>query len=119
MELPFCNSDLFQLFLNEFSKQNTNELKVIVLDNGAFHKAKKLLIPENIILIFLHPYSPELNPAGKIWAKFKRDFTNRLFKTMDELEEYVCSLAKCLSREEVMSISAYDYIFFNSFWTVL
>jgi len=41
-----CNSMLFQLFLNEFSKQNPEELKLMVLDNGAFHKAKRLVIPK-------------------------------------------------------------------------
>lgn len=66
LELPFCNTDSFQLFLNEFSKQKPNELKVIVLYNGAFHKASRPEIPKNIILIFLPPYSPELNPAEKI-----------------------------------------------------
>ena len=40
----------------------------MVLDNGAFHKAKKLEIPDNIKLVFLPPYSPEMNPAEKMWA---------------------------------------------------
>jgi hypothetical protein len=43
----------------------------MVLDYGAFHKAKSLRIPENIYLLFLTPYSPELNPAEKIWAILK------------------------------------------------
>ena len=73
--------------------ENPNELKIMVLDNGAFHKAKRLKIPENIGLIFLPPYSPELNPSEKIWAKFKRDFTNRLFLSIEELKKYVCKLA--------------------------
>ena len=51
--LPHCNADNFQVFLNNFSKENPKELKIMVLDNGRFHKAKKLIIPENIILIFL------------------------------------------------------------------
>jgi transposase len=50
----------------------------MVLDNGAFHKSKALVIPENIGLIFLPPYSPELNPAENIWAFFKRKYTNNL-----------------------------------------
>jgi hypothetical protein len=58
LELPFCNNDTFQQYLNEFSEYNTNEFKIIVLDNGAFHKAKALIIPENIALVFLPPYSP-------------------------------------------------------------
>ena len=66
LELPYCNTDMFQLFLNEFSKENPTELKkVMILDNGAFHKAKSLVIPENIILLFLPPYSLKLNPAEK------------------------------------------------------
>lgn len=53
------------------------------MDNGAFDKAKKSVIPDNIALIFLPPYRPELNPAEKMWAKLKRDFTNRLLKSLD------------------------------------
>jgi transposase len=49
-----------------FSEYNKEEYKIIVLDNGAFHKAKKLIIPDNIALLFLPPYSPELNPAEKL-----------------------------------------------------
>jgi DDE superfamily endonuclease len=63
LEMPNCNSASFQIFLDEFSKENGNEFKIIVLDNGAFHKAKSLIIPQNIALIFLPPYSSELNPA--------------------------------------------------------
>ena len=72
LELPYCNTDSFELFLNEFSAQNPNELKVMVLDNGAFHKAKRLKIPENILLIFLPPFSPELNPAEKNVGKIQK-----------------------------------------------
>lgn len=115
--MPFCNSATFQLFLDEFSALNPNELKLMVLDIGAFHKAKGLQIPKNIILIFLPPYSPELNPAEKIWAKFKRQFTNRLFKSKDDLERYICDLAKSLISQEVKSICSFDYIFLNLFWT--
>ena len=60
LELPTCNTNTFQLFLNYFALQNPNEFKLIVLDNGAFHKAKYLQVPNNIALIFLPPYSPEL-----------------------------------------------------------
>jgi transposase len=50
------------------------ELKIVVLDNGTFHKAKELKIPENVVLIFLPPYSPELNHAEKIWWLIKQEF---------------------------------------------
>ena len=58
--MPYCIGETFQIFLNQFSEQNKKKYKIIVLDNGAFHKAKKLEIPDNIVLLFLPPYSPEL-----------------------------------------------------------
>ena len=63
LELPLCNSKTFQAFLNAFALQNPHEFKIMVLDNGAFHKAAALQIPQNIALLFLPAYSPELNPA--------------------------------------------------------
>ncbi len=89
----------------------------MVLDNGAFHKVKSLVIPENIILIFLPPYSPELNPAENIWAKLKKDFTKRLFKNLDDLDQYRCTLVNKLTHKEVAQICAFPYILSSSFWT--
>jgi transposase len=117
LEMPFCNGSTFQIFLDQFSLQNEQELKLIVLDNGAFHKAKTLKIPDNIILIFLPPYSPELNPAEKIWAKFKRQFTNQFFKTLDDLQDFVFKISKTLKSNDVKSICSYNYIFSGSFWS--
>lgn len=117
LELPHCDSINFQIYLNEFANEYPDELKIIVLDNGAFHKAKSLKIPKNMGLIFLPPYSPELNPAEKIWAKFKRDFTNRLFHTLDDLKTYVCQLSNKLSEAEVISICSFEYIFSSDYWT--
>lgn len=118
LELPICNGETFQTFMEQFSLQNSKELKVIVLDNGAFHKAKKLQVPDNIILIFLPPYSPELNPAEKIWQNFKRQFTNEFFKTIEELKEFICEITKTLRQDDVKSICAFDYIFNSPFWSV-
>jgi transposase len=117
LNLPYCDTDCFQIFLNEFSNNKPDELKVVVLDNGAFHKAKRLKIPKNIVLIFLPPYSPELNPAEKMWQKIKRNFTNRIFKTLNEVELFICEQSKNTTRESVMSICGYDYIFLSSIWS--
>ena len=50
MILPNCNAENFQVFLNDFSKENPTELKIMVLDNGRFHKAKKLIIPNTFLI---------------------------------------------------------------------
>ncbi|HEY0299081.1 MAG TPA: IS630 family transposase [Arachidicoccus sp.] len=119
LEMPCCNSDAFQLFLDEFAKQNPDEYKIIVLDNGAFHKAKSLTIPHNITLLLLPPYSPELNPAEKVWQHIKRKFTNRHFKNLDEISSCFSETIQQLSTEKIKSICAYQYISLNSFWSII
>lgn len=118
MILPNCNADNFQIFLDNFSKENPNELKIMVLDNGRFHKAKKLVIPENIVLIFLPPYSPELNPAEKMWAKYKRMFSNKFYKCLEDVEEFIKVAVNETTSKQVMSICGYAYIFLDKIWNI-
>lgn len=118
LELPFCNNDTFQIYLNEFSKQNPSEFKIIVLDNGAFHKAAALQIPKNICLFFLPPYSPELNPAEKIWKHLKRKFTNKLFKTLDEISEFFAIQIAALTPEKIKSTCGFRYLSLDTFWSL-
>lgn len=114
--LPGCNADNFQIFLDTLSIRNPEEFKIMVLDNGAFHKAKKLRVPENIALVFLPPYSPELNPAEKMWAKYKRQFTNLIFDSLEKLEIFMCQLVMDTTPAEINSICRYTYIFSDAFW---
>jgi len=116
--LPNCNADNFQFFLDDFSKENPKEFKIMVLDNGRFHKAQKLNIPQNIALVFLPPYSPELNPAEKMWAKYKRVFTNKYFTKLDDVEEFITEAVNETTKEEVLSICGYGYIFLDEIWTI-
>lgn len=116
-EFPACNGDNFQIFLDEFSKENEQEFKIILLDNGAFHKVQKLIIPKNIELLFIPPYSPELNPSEKIWWKMKRAFTGKLHKTLDEVSDFITNQVTILSKDVIKSICGFEYIFSCPFWT--
>lgn len=119
LELPTCNTETFQLFLDHFSEINPDEFKIILLDNGKFHKGKDLVIPKNIKLLFIPPYSPELNPCEKIWHKFKRQFSGKLFKTLDNVSEFITTQVNSLSRKDVQSICGFEYIINSSFWTII
>ena len=103
--LPYCNSSTFQLFLNEFSKQKPQEYKILILDNGAFHHAKCLNIPPNIHLVFLPPYSPELNPAEKIWRLLKDQTAMKVYPTIETLINYLQTIIQTsLSPDTIKSI---------------
>jgi len=111
LEIPNCNSANFQVFLDEFSVAFKETYNVIVLNNGAFHKAKSLVIPENIGRLFLPPYSPELNSAKKMWAALKRKFTNKLHRTLEELSEFITNATATISKESIKKTCGFSSIF--------
>ena len=119
LELPHCNADNFQIFLDELAKMKPEEFKLMLLDNGAFHKAASLIIPDNIALIFIPPYSPELNPAEKIWWRMKRAFTGKLHKSLDEVSDFIKDQVIILTNPIVESTCKFDYIYLSKYWTNL
>ena len=118
LEMPYCNSDTFQVFIDQLSIVNKEEFKIMVLDNGAFHKAKTLIIPDNIGLLFLPAYSPELNPAEQIWRVIKKTVCNKVFKTLDELSDHLSSVIKnILTTQSVKSITGYP-LYLSAYQTI-
>jgi transposase len=120
LELPHCSGSTFQVFLDPFANERPTELKIMILDRGAFHWTKNLHWPQNVRPLFLPPYSPELNPAEKIWWRNKRAFTNKTFDSLGQLSDFLGQQARSLSRQEVRSICAFDY--FESarqLWSIL
>jgi transposase len=117
IEADSCNADVFQAFLDNLSEHRPEELKIMVLDNGAFHHAKSLHIPSNIELIFLPPYSPELNPAECIWKNLKRKFTNLLCKSIEDVSAFITSATQSLTPNIIQKTCSFAYIFEYLDWT--
>lgn len=103
LELPQCNSNNFQVFLEKLSRQDTEEFKIVILDNGAFHHAKGLVIPDNRHLVFLPPYSPELNPAEKVGWMIKRELKMKHFKDRDALQDALTEAVKKVCTQDAIS----------------
>ncbi len=109
LEMPNCSWICFQTFLEHFAKERPDQLNILQVDNAAFHKAKKLRLPDNVALLFQPPYSPELNPAEKIWWRIKRAATNIAFPSQEKLSESLSEQVRALSKETVMSITSFGY----------
>ena len=77
---------------------------------GAFHKAKTLVIPDNIILLFQPPYCPELNPIERLWQHLKKDLRWGLFKNLTQLQTQVDKLIAELVPETVASVTGFRFI---------
>ena len=84
---------------------------VLVLDNAGWHVSKALVVPDNITLLPLPPYSPELNPIERLWAYLKSHHTsNRVFKDYDELFAVLCATWNSLDAERLRSLTRTDWI---------
>jgi transposase len=63
---------------------------VMVLDGAGWHKSEALMIPDNLRLLSLPPYSPELNPVEDVWDDLREnEFHNRVFDNIDSLENHL------------------------------
>lgn len=73
--LPYTNTEAMQLFLNELSCHVKNGRHIaLVMDNAGWHTANELVVPQNITLIPLPPYSPELNAVEQVWNWIKAHY---------------------------------------------
>jgi transposase len=80
------------------------------LITALFTRAKSLSIPDNIALLFLPPYSPELNPAEKVWWMIKRELKMKLFKTIEELQQALSTAVKKVGTQPaIKQLTAYSY----------
>ena len=83
---------------------------VLALDGSGWHKSKELEIPENITLLLLPPYSPELNPMENVIQYLKQNrFANRVFKDVAEVRDACRKGWLCDSPTEIASIVNRDW----------
>jgi len=111
--LPQVNSDCMQLFLDEVSFRHHGDRIIMVLDGAGWHKAGTLVVPGNMKLVSLPPYSPELNPVEHLWDELReKDFGNLVFESLDALEDHLeISLRKMeCDKDRVHSIVAWPWI---------
>ena len=93
-----CNSDLFNVWLEKVLIPALKPGDVLILDNASFHKSKKskeLIEAAGCRLLFLPPYSPDLNPIEKYWANLKvkvRKFLSKFLNLRKSIDEALLSM---------------------------
>jgi len=118
-EIDGINTDIFESYLNQFSKKNPREFKIVIIDNAGFHSTKNIEVPENIALVNLPAYSPELNPAEKIWQYLKQKYKNRVFYSIDKVKKWLHeAVNKYLTPEIIKSITHHS-LYVNCFCSPL
>jgi len=111
--IPDVNSECMQIFLDEVASRHSDDNIVMVLDGAGWHKSKGLRLAENMRLLFLPPYSPELNPQEHLWDELREKyFHNRVFDSIGALEDHLVIALRNLETtpSRVKSITEWDWI---------
>ena len=85
--LPHADGRCCQRFLEDRRRDTGTERLGVVLDNSGSHTSGQVIWPEGVAKIPRPPYSPELNPAERWFEALRRVFANRIFESLDELQE--------------------------------
>lgn len=101
--------------MNEFLKRLSQAFKedylILIMDNAVWHKSKTLNIPENIELMFIPPYTPELNPIEQIWKEIREKvFANEVFPTLEHVIDRLCETINNLTNDVVKSICKREWL---------
>ena len=90
------NTERMTEFLTQVSAAHATEFMLMVVDGASPHVSKGLVVPENIRLLRLPPYAPELNPQEHVWDEVReKEFPNRVF---NDLSSVIHQLETGLSR---------------------
>ena len=108
---PYCNTDCMNVFLAELAKVYPNDRIMLICDGAMWHKANSLIIPEQISLIFIPPYTPEMNPIEQIWKEIrKRGFRNEVFQSLEKVVDRLCEVIQKLPASVIQSITGRQWI---------
>jgi len=96
--LPHSDTPSMKLFVRELASAYPNHRMVLILDQAGWHTSNELRDLPDVRLVPLPPYSPELNPVEHLWDHLReKHFRNRLWTSLDDLEDQLEVALKCLS----------------------
>jgi transposase len=104
------NTDNFQQFLNDFSQKYPKDFHVVQTDNASFHRANDLVMPDNVMLLYQPPYSPQVNSSEQLWQWSKGETANKIFTSLDHLKTTLNDLFQSKSKEFFASLTSRKFI---------
>jgi transposase len=112
LQSPLANAQVMNVFLEMLSAElGGPEHAVLIMDGAGWHKAKTLVVPRNITILYLPPYSPELNPVERLWAYLRSHYlANRAYRDYQHLLEAGAQAWQELTPELLRSVCACPYL---------
>jgi transposase len=108
------DTEAMTLFLAELSQAVAPGAHAVVLmDKAGWHIAGDLVVPANLSLVFLPPYSPELNPIERLWLYLRDNrLTHRVFADTTQIIDACCDAWNALLAEtgRIRSLCSYPWL---------
>lgn len=101
--LPKVNIDLFNRVLADLARHfelGKDKHILLVLDQAGWHTSEQVKLPEGLHLEFLPAYSPELQPAERLWSILDEPIVNRCFETIEQLEQTLFERCRFLLKQQ-------------------
>lgn len=114
-EIENVTAKSFEIYLNQLAIHRPNQYKIVVIDNARFHSTKNIKIPDNIHLLNIPPYTPELNPCEQIWKYIKDRYKNICFKDLEQIKEWLADFVNAMETETIKSIVS-NHHYLNAFY---
>lgn len=111
--LSETNAASMSIFLESVAEKYNQDHIMMIMDAASWHRAQNLKVPKNMTLIFLPPYSPQLNPVEHLWDEIReKHFANKVFKSLDAVADTLEVALKNLyiDKRAVSSITGFDWI---------
>jgi transposase len=112
LQAPHVNTGTMNVFLEMLSETlDGRDHAVLIMDQAGWHKARALVVPDNVTVLYLPPYSPELNPVERLWAYLRSRFlSNRVFDDYQHLLNGGAEAWQQLTPERLRSVCACTYL---------
>lgn len=109
---PYVNTAEFNRYLRVVSERlGPDEHAVLIMDQAGWHVSGRVERPENIWILFLPPYSPELNPIENLWGYLKSHYlSNRAYRDYEHLLEAGTDAWNAPDAETIRSVCRCTYL---------
>jgi transposase len=114
LALPEATTASMGVFLAHFAQALAPGVHaVLLLDQAGWHISHQLAVPENVTLLPLPPYSPELNPVERVWPYLRERFlSHRVLGSYTAVLDAACRAWNALAAEtgRLASLTSYPYL---------
>ena len=112
LQAPLVNTGTMSVFLGMLSGElGPKDHAVLIMDRAGWHTSKKLAVPDNITILLLPSYSPELNPVENLWGYLRSHYlSNRAYEDYQHLLDAGAEAWQQLTPELLRTVCACDYL---------